>query len=636
MNTAKKQEQTGLIARFLGRMSMRSKLLTVSITVTFLSLLVASTVVLSITWNTSKIALVDDMTTQVRIMAENSAAALSFSDKKDAERLLNSLRSIPDIQNAGIYFPSEELFAQYCKSPKIQTPKILPIHVAHKFSNNFIEVHHPVKINNTIIGTVYIKSGLGAINAYLKTIFLTLAAAIIIALGSTLLLILWLQNYITSPIKKLASVAKKIKNEKDFTLRMNRETMDEVGLFADTMNETLDAIADSEKNYREIFNGVKDAIIVQKATTGEVIDVNDATLQIYGCSREEIIGLTIDKISSGNPGYDHDSALKKIEATKKLGHVNFEWEAKKINGDLFWADINLRYSTVGKKNRILATVRDISDRKRSMELIAQTEKMMSVGGLAAGIAHEINNPLAGIIQSAYVLESRLSNIDMPANKKIAAEVGVSMEKIFEYMDKRKIFKLSNSISSSGKRAADIIGNMLSFSRKSDSKIEFESMSTLMDKTIDLAATDYNLKKKFDFKQIKIIKEYEDNLNPIPCEKTKIQQVFLNILRNGAEAMNDLASIKDFKPQFTVRIKHENEHNMLAIEIEDNGPGMTIETSSHIFEPFFTTKSVGKGTGLGLSVSYFIITDNHKGTMEVKSQQEHGSTFIIRLPYQKNN
>ena len=115
---------------------------------------------------------------------------------------------------------------------------------------------------------------------------------------------------------------------------------------------------------------------------------------------------------------------------------------------------------------------------------------------------------------------------------------------------------------------------------------------------------------------------------IPCEGAKIQQVLLNILRNGAQAMQ---MAKTESPQFTLRIYRKGTPEMVHMEIQDNGPGMDKKNLSKVFDPFFTTKPVGAGTGLGLSVSYFIITENHKGTMDVISEPGEGANFIIRLP-----
>lgn len=279
-------------------------------------------------------------------------------------------------------------------------------------------------------------------------------------------------------------------------------------------------------------------------------------------------------------------------------------------------------------------VDDVTDQVRLEEMMIQSEKMLSVGGLAAGMAHEINNPMAGMIQTANVMKSRLADLNIPANLKVADEVGVSVEKIRAFMEKRSILRMIDAINESGRRVAEIVNNMLSFARKSDAAVSSYDPIQLMDTILELATTDYDLKKQYDFKTIKIVKEYEKDLPMIPCEGAKIQQVLLNILRNGAQAMQNQDTGGSGVPCFVLRLAREK--NMLRIEIEDNGPGMDKNTQSRIFEPFFTTKPMGVGTGLGLSVSYFIITQNHGGSMDVVSSPGKGSNFIIRLPLEEKN
>jgi len=152
----------------------------------------------------------------------------------------------------------------------------------------------------------------------------------------------------------------------------------------------------------------------------------------------------------------------------------------------------------------------------------------------------------------------------------------------------------------------------------------------LDQTLELAASDYNLKKKFDFKQIKIEREYDPELPRVRCKASEIQQVFFNILSNGAQAM--FGHDKETQPGFRMRIFLERGH--VCVEINDNGPGMKEEVKKRIFDPFFTTKEVGEGTGLGLAVSYFIVTENHKGHIEVESAPGKGTSFKVSLPFRE--
>ncbi|MBT6613208.1 MAG: HAMP domain-containing histidine kinase [Deltaproteobacteria bacterium] len=269
--------------------------------------------------------------------------------------------------------------------------------------------------------------------------------------------------------------------------------------------------------------------------------------------------------------------------------------------------------------------------KKTNELIIQTEKMMSVGGLAAGMAHELNNPLGGILQGIQNIQRRLSP-DLKSNFEPAKEFGIDLHGLQSYMDKRGIHAIINGVQESGKKASQIISSMLQFSRKSESTMAPINLTESIENVLELAGKDFDLKKKFDFRNIKVIKEFDSNLPLIPCTQTEIEQVILNLLNNAAWAMANEKSADP--PQIILRVHVEKQ--MARIEIEDSGPGMDDVVRKRIFEPFFTTKPVGEGTGLGLSVSYMIITNNHKGTMEVESEPGKGTKFIIRLPLDRES
>ncbi len=266
---------------------------------------------------------------------------------------------------------------------------------------------------------------------------------------------------------------------------------------------------------------------------------------------------------------------------------------------------------------------DVSEKVHLEETMIQSEKMVSVGELAAGMAHEINNPLAGIIQNASVVLQRLDGT-LPVNHRVAREAGIEFEALQEYLEKRDVLEMLHNVIGSGKRASKIVRDMLSFARKGNFQLTRTSIPELLDTTLQLAANDYQLKREHNFKNIEIRREYAPDIPEVMCEAPKIQQVIFNVLRNGAEAMRNQPA-----PCFTIRARHSD--GFVRIEIEDNGHGISAETKQHLFEPFYTTKEIGKGTGLGLSVSYFIITEGHGGEMKVVSEPGKGACFIIRLP-----
>jgi PAS domain S-box-containing protein len=324
------------------------------------------------------------------------------------------------------------------------------------------------------------------------------------------------------------------------------------------------------------------------------------------------------------------TAMNWADKCVQTGQVGFypKQERRTREGEIRYEDVTI-YPLSDEMGGAVIRVDDITERIRLEEAMVQSEKMISVGALAAGMAHEINNPLAGIMQTASVLLNRLGgNLHIKANHKAAQAAGTTMAAIESYMQARGVLGMLETIKGSGQRMADIVGNMLSFVRKGEDVGSSQRLDELMDKTLVLAATDFDLKKKYDFKRIETVKQYAADLPAVTCEAAKIQQVLLNILRNGAQAMQT-AGITT--PRITITIRHDKVRQMVYLDIEDNGPGMDEKTRKRVFEPFFTTKPEGTGTGLGLSVSYFIITENHDGEMTVASHPGGGAKFSIGLP-----
>jgi len=301
-------------------------------------------------------------------------------------------------------------------------------------------------------------------------------------------------------------------------------------------------------------------------------------------------------------------------------------EKKKIDTDSFhFTEFQTLSASANKMiEKINASEQQI---RENQALLIQAEKMSSLGGLAAGMAHEINNPL-GIIMGAIQNAQRHLDPAMAKNREIATESGLDFDKAIQYLEKRSILLYLNSIKTASERAAEIVKKMLGFSRKSESTKSLHQVSILMDNAIEMAGSDYDLKKKYDFKTIRIIREYDPDLS-LFCNGSEITHVVLNILKNAAQAMEDRGGRKDTPPEIIIRSIDQGESCLL--EIIDNGPGMDSAHKEKIFEPFFTTKAPGQGTGLGLSVSYFIISRNHNGIIEVESELDRGTRFIIRLP-----
>jgi len=300
--------------------------------------------------------------------------------------------------------------------------------------------------------------------------------------------------------------------------------------------------------------------------------------------------------------------------------------ARRTDGQTCYSDVTVYPLMTNCVEGAVVRIDDVTDRVHLEEMMVQSEKMATVGGLAAGMAHEINNPLGVILQGTQTIERRLSP-DLPANHEVAQHYQVNLEAIRGYLDDRQVLKMIHRIKEAGSRATGIVKNMLQFSRRSDATKESVMLHKLIDRTIDLAANDYDLRKKYDFRNVHLECDYDPRLQEIVCAATEIEQVLLNLLKNAAQAISEVEDLTE--PCISIRTCQEDD--MARIEVGDNGAGMSEEVRRRIFEPFFTTKEVGIGTGLGLAVSYMIIADKHRGTIAVDSSPGKGARFTIELP-----
>jgi PAS domain S-box-containing protein len=382
------------------------------------------------------------------------------------------------------------------------------------------------------------------------------------------------------------------------------------------------------RNYLENIINSMPSVMIGVNKDGYVTQWNLEASRATGVKNEDAIGQLLatvfPRLSPDMHGvHEAITTQREVIAVKRMYQEN---------GQKYYEDITIYPLIAMGEEGAVIRVDDVSEQVKIEEMMIQTDKMLSVGGLAAGMAHEINNPLAGMMQTADVMTNRLSSAELLANLAAAADVGTSMNVIQAFMEKRGILRMLGDIHESGVRVSDIVNNMLSFSRKSDSTRVCQNINDLLDKAITISSSEYDLKKQYDFKSISVIRDYDDTIPLVLCEEVKIQQVFLNLFRNGAEAMHE-ANVK--APTFTVRSYYDEKHARVVVVIEDNGLGMDEEISKRIFEPFFTTKAIGAGTGLGLSVSYFIITENHGGEMTVESERGKGTRFYIQLPCDNN-
>ena len=364
------------------------------------------------------------------------------------------------------------------------------------------------------------------------------------------------------------------------------------------------------------------SILIGVDQNGLVTQWNSEAEEKTGLSSEEAVGRFFEELIP-----DLDLTLEVVQSAISRQEVGvIDKLIQIVNGEKQYKNITVYPLTGEDVEGAVIRIDDITERAKIEEMIIQSEKMMTVGRLAAGMAHEINNPLGGIIQGIQNIRRR-TDTSFAKNVDAARECGTSIETVRSYLVQRNIIEFMDGIMDAGMRAAKIVRDMLQFSRKSDTLKSVRSITELIESSITLATNDFDLKRQFDFRNINIIREYAENLPQVKVIPNEIEQVFLNLLKNGAQSMAELC--REDRPRFTIRAMLEE--NKVRVEVEDNGPGMSEEIRKRVFEPFFTTKAVGTGTGLGLSVAYMIITNNHNGMMTAESAGKGGALFVIKLP-----
>lgn len=327
---------------------------------------------------------------------------------------------------------------------------------------------------------------------------------------------------------------------------------------------------------------------------GKIIYVNPAFELASGYSKEELMGKNPRIFGSGKLP---SSYWDKMWATISSGKVWVgEVENRRKNGEPFYTQLLISpiIEKDGKVSGYFAIHRDLTEKRTLERQLIHTQKMESIGTLAAGIAHEVGNPLASI--SALVQVAQRTSKDPFVNEKLS-------------LVKSQITRISK-----------IIRDLVDFSRPSNYELELTDINKVIKEAVEIT------KVGTKAKDITFETKLSESIPMLPLIADQIQQVFLNILLNAVDAISEKKEKKNEK----ISVVSEANSDWLTIIFSDTGPGIKDENLSKIFEPFFTTKKEGKGTGLGLWVSYGIVK-SFQGDIKVKSKLNEGTTFIIKLP-----
>jgi two-component system NtrC family sensor kinase len=355
-------------------------------------------------------------------------------------------------------------------------------------------------------------------------------------------------------------------------------------------------------------------------------------ISLYGYSKEELIGRDL-LLFMDVQNYE---ALYRAFTTNYEGSpfILLRQEHRRKDGSAVPVSCRGRIIEMNGRNHLFCSIRDCTERIRQEQESAllqaqfmQTEKMASVGVLAAGIAHEINNPMAFISSNLSTMDKYLRQIlpyiDFLADKAlrggdagVAGEIDRMRRQLnIEYMLQDAVDLVAES-ASGAERVKKIVQDLKLFTRADDSEAKLFDVHECMENTINIVWNELKYKTTLD-------RDYGD-IPLILGHPQQLSQVFMNLLINAAHAI-------DKEGRITIRTWREG--TCVCISVADTGCGIPQENLNKIFEPFFTTKEVGKGSGLGLSIAYDIVTKKHSGKLSVASRPGDGTTFTVRLPVQ---
>lgn len=606
-----------------------------------------------------------------RLVSNPALAAQALNSPANADALLNELTSYSPLRAAALYDGEGSRLAQLQHGDRLQLPAhyrdIEAWRVTEFRSNQVITLPRPGLPSGHLLlvasSELPVAFYTGTLTASLGILIFSILLWMVIARQ--------IKRLITRPIHELEELSRQVTREENYALRAGRGNHDEIGSLAEAFNTMLSRIEAREQQLKRARDDSQAAYDQAQGLAEETRHTNrklELEVQVRSKIEKKLTGFQnylnsiIDSMPSALIALDEQlyvtqwnqeaSALSGTRLDEALNQPIFlafeplkpylpqlkatveQHTVERIERVTWIKDDEPKhyaltfYPLMGGAGRgVVIRIDDITQRLSLEEMMVQSEKMLSVGGLAAGMAHEINNPLGAILHNVQNIRRRLS-ADLPKNQEHAEQVGVELETVNRYLQSREVPQLLDGIQQAGARAAKIVTHMLSFSRRSNRQMAPCDLPALIDQAVEIAGNDFDLTIGFDFKGQAIIRQFDPLLGPVPGTANELEQVLLNLLKNAAQAIH---LREDDSEPGRIILRTRLNPPWAEIQVEDNGIGMSENVRKRTFEPFFTTKEIGQGTGLGLSVSYFIITNNHKGQMEVHSTLGQGTCFTLRLP-----
>jgi PAS domain S-box-containing protein len=372
------------------------------------------------------------------------------------------------------------------------------------------------------------------------------------------------------------------------------------------------ALDESEARYRTLFDAAPEALLIE-TDAGRMVDANAAAARLYGYTRKELINQQPTDVSA----LTSEPRSEVLERLRREGRGVWRGTERRRDGSTFPSEVEIALTHVAGEERLIVSIRDLTDQERLQAELLQAQKMEALGQLVSGVAHELNNPLSAIVAFSQLIRR---------DAQLPAELHHDADLLVQEAD----------------RTRRIVQNLLDFARQRPPERRASSVHQLIERTLELQA--YALGAG----RVSVDVELPDDLPPVDVDPSQIQQVLLNLTMNAVHALRSLpgqghlevraqlvpvavGSARDAGALATPGTgPGEADRPQVRISLSDDGPGVPVAARARLFEPFFTTKGVGEGTGLGLSVSYGIAA-SHGGRLWYEPRPGGGSTFLLELP-----
>ena len=380
----------------------------------------------------------------------------------------------------------------------------------------------------------------------------------------------------------------------------NGKTTAVVGLTRDVteLEEVEEELTQTQEYLQNILDN-SPLIIITTDLEGKVVSFNPGAEQSLGYRAEEIKGK-----KAGNLYHTPEERERLLQRVLQDGAVS-DYETYLVRKDGTEVPVSITLAQLKDyRGRVIGTVgmsRDITHRKALFDQVMQSERLAAVGRLAAGVAHEINNPLAVIYEISEYLNELLEDDPKVEKEMTLEEFTLNLPSILKQV----------------KRCRVITSRLLNFSRKSEARVEITDVNASLREVIPF------LEKKANYASVKVHLELDDNLPKVQIEEMQLQEIFINLLNNSIQALQD-------KHGGNIRVRSFLKDEKVHVAFEDDGPGISQEVRGRLFDPFVSTKPAGEGTGLGLSICYGIVK-RYDGQIAVESTPGQGATFSVILP-----